>query len=89
MYLKKTIYVHLQLTTPIKSINIQGNVQTTAPYKVSIKNLYDNAKPVSADIVFDPSDASIDVNMNYDIGKNQKLTKSLLIFKLNCKFSIN
>ncbi|XP_076095776.1 uncharacterized protein LOC143066849 [Mytilus galloprovincialis] len=69
--LKKSI--KMDLTTPIKSINIQGNVQTTAPYKVSIKNLYDNAKPVSADIVFDPSDASIDVNMNYDIDNPQNI----------------
>ncbi|CAG2215137.1 unnamed protein product [Mytilus edulis] len=33
----------------------------------------DNAKPVSADIVFDPSDASIDVNMNYDIDNPQNI----------------
>ena len=32
--------------------------------------MYDNTKPINAELVMDPSDVSLDVNMNYDIGKN-------------------
>ena len=66
----KNVFVYFQLASPIKSINIQGHVQTTAPYKIYIKNMYDNTKPINAELVMDPSDVSLDVNMNYDIGKN-------------------
>lgn len=48
---------------------MKGHIQTTAPYKVSIQNVYDKVKPMNAEITLDPSDVSIDANINYDIGK--------------------
>lgn len=38
------------------------------PYRVSVKNLYDESKPINAEVTVDPRDVSLDFSMNYDIG---------------------
>lgn len=77
-----------QLDSPIKAINVKGQLQTSAPYRISIQNLYDNIKPINAEVVLDPSDTSLDASINYDIGTliTNTLTAQIVIFPVLVMF---
>ena len=53
----------------------------TSPYKLTVKNLYDESKPINTELVFDPDQASLDFSMNYDLG-------SILTSKFNSANSL-
>jgi hypothetical protein len=40
----------------------------SSPFKLSIKNMYDDMKPSNMELTVDPNQANLDFNMNYDIG---------------------
>lgn len=59
---------HIQVRSPVKSMSMEASFDTK-PYRLSFKNLYDDSKPINTELTVDPEDASLDFNMNYDIGK--------------------
>ncbi|XP_063427202.1 apolipophorins-like [Mytilus trossulus] len=72
--------LNIQVRSPIKTMKIDARVETS-PFKLTIKNLYDDTKPINTELTVDPNDGSLDFNMNYDI-KNPDKT-----LHLNAKFS--
>lgn len=58
-----------QVRSPIKTMKIDARVETS-PFKLTIKNLYDDTKPINTELTVDPNDGSLDFNMNYDISKS-------------------
>ncbi|XP_071162849.1 uncharacterized protein [Mytilus edulis] len=72
--------LNIQVRSPIKTMKIDARVETS-PFKLTIKNLYDDTKPINTELTVDPNDGSLDFNMNYDI-KNPDKT-----LHVNAKFS--
>ncbi|XP_052103584.1 uncharacterized protein LOC127737090 [Mytilus californianus] len=72
--------LNIQVLSPIKTMKMDASVETS-PFKLTIKNLYDDTKPINTELTVDPNDSSLDFNMNYDI-KNPDNT-----LHVNAKFS--
>ncbi|CAC5383680.1 unnamed protein product [Mytilus coruscus] len=72
--------LNIQVRSPIKTMKMDASVETS-PFKLTIKNLYDDTKPINTELTVDPNDGSLDFNMNYDI-KNPENT-----LHVNAKFS--
>ncbi|XP_052255844.1 uncharacterized protein LOC127861416 isoform X2 [Dreissena polymorpha] len=59
--------VNLIIDTPMKKIGINGNAQTSSPYRLSLTNQYDNKRPLNTVVSFDLEKRSVDFQMNYDL----------------------
>lgn len=47
---------------------MSGKIETK-PYRLSLRNMYDNTKEIDSRITFDPENKLLDAQINYDIGK--------------------
>ncbi|CAG2211151.1 unnamed protein product [Mytilus edulis] len=63
--------LNIQVRSPIKTMKIDARVETS-PFKLTMKNLYDDTKPINTELTVDPNDGSLDFNMNYDIKNPDK-----------------
>lgn len=57
-----------KIRSPLKSMRMDASVESS-PFKLSIKNMHDDMKPSNMELTVDPNQASLDFNMNYDIGR--------------------
>ena len=66
-------------------MKIDARVETS-PFKLTMKNLYDDTKPINTELTVDPNDGSLDFNMNYDISKSSlSNTNTIIKAKINLK----
>ncbi|CAG2256768.1 unnamed protein product [Mytilus edulis] len=72
--------LNIQIHSPVKTMKLDARVETS-PFKLTIKNLVDDTKPINSQLTVDHNDGSMDFNMNYDI-KNPDNT-----LHVNTKFS--
>ena len=61
----------LQLVSPIKTISMQGEVQSTEPYVIKLTNTFDNDDVIQSQLNIDPERRSLLFTTNYDLGKRQ------------------
>ena len=71
----------LQVTSPIKSMAMSGKIETK-PYRLSLRNVYDNTKKIDSRITFDPKNKLLDAQINYDIGNLKFHSKLSIIYWL-------
>ncbi|XP_056021701.1 uncharacterized protein LOC130054813 [Ostrea edulis] len=58
--------INVEVTSPIKSMIMSGKIETK-PYRLSLRNMYDNTKEIDSRITFDPENKLLDAQINYDI----------------------
>ncbi|XP_063427206.1 uncharacterized protein LOC134710744 [Mytilus trossulus] len=73
-------HLNIQVRSPIKTMKLDARVETS-PFKLTIKNLLDDTKPINSQLIVDHDDGSLNFYMNYDI-KNPDKT-----LHVNAKFS--
>jgi hypothetical protein len=70
-----------QVTSPMKSMAMSGKIETK-PYRLSLRNVYDNSKKIDSRITFDPENRLLDAQINYDIGNLEFHSKLSIIYWL-------
>ncbi|XP_056009974.1 uncharacterized protein LOC125679922 [Ostrea edulis] len=58
--------INVEVTSPIKSMIMSGKIETK-PYKLSLRDVYDNTKEIDTHITVDPENILLDAQINYDI----------------------
>ena len=56
------------MISPVKSMSMSGKIETN-PYRLSLRNLYDDSKEVRSQIMFDLEKKIVDAQTIYDIGR--------------------
>ena len=56
------------MRSPVKSMKMNGNIKTTAPYTIKLQSVSDKESPMNTELTLDPERRSIDLQMNYDLG---------------------
>ena len=56
------------MVSPVKSMSMSGKIETN-PYRLSLRNLYDDSKEVRSQIMFDLEKKIVDAQTSYDIGR--------------------
>ena len=76
----KWCFFAYQIASPVKKISIVGSARDQ-PFRLSVRNSYDNKAPLSTNLSFDTDRRLINFETNYDLGKTINMLFDILLLK--------